>query len=325
MLRTISFDFDAFPWADEPVMVTMYMYLLCHAATKPCYYHETLIERGQIAVSTRKLAAALGISMQSVRTAIRKFSKLGYITKTANHKMTILTITWFDEMVSDESNGKGGQNEESQAPAPVKKNDKQEINPEQKKEEPVYVEEKQLPVSKTLDERKHDFGRSLVPFVGTSSGKYCKTMIRAFYDFWSASLDGKTMRCESDNFKGLSDELKAWDLQHSAKKGKFTPPTIQEVKEYIFEKGYSIDADTWWNFYNSKGWFVGKNKMSNWKSAIATWAKNQKEYGNNRGNYQQVQQGKQQRLDEAAAMVNRLLSEASEDMAKGTPDPYGYL
>ena len=29
----------------------------------------------------------------------------------------------------------------------------------------------------------------------------------------------------------------------------------------------------WWNFYNSKGWFVGKNKMKSWKSAIVTWLK----------------------------------------------------
>ena len=64
------------------------------------------------------------------------------------------------------------------------------------------------------------------------------------------------------------------------KKGKsvvFSPPDIQEVEKYLNEKKYiDIDAEQWWNFYNSKNWMIGKNKMQNWKSAIATWHKKDK-------------------------------------------------
>ena len=38
----------------------------------------------------------------------------------------------------------------------------------------------------------------------------------------------------------------------------FVPPTVEEVKAYIAEKGWQIDAEQWWNFYNSKGWKVGE-------------------------------------------------------------------
>ena len=56
------------------------------------------------------------------------------------------------------------------------------------------------------------------------------------------------------------------------KRSVFTPPTLEEVKDYVSEKGYSIDPVKFWNFYESKGWMVGKNKMKKWKAAVANWA-----------------------------------------------------
>lgn len=58
---------------------------------------------------------------------------------------------------------------------------------------------------------------------------------------------------------------------------RFSPPTIEEIKAYILEKGYTIDAERFFDFYESKGWFVGKNKMKDWKAAIRNWAKSEKE------------------------------------------------
>lgn len=52
----------------------------------------------------------------------------------------------------------------------------------------------------------------------------------------------------------------------------FKPPTIEEVKEYADSIGYrGLNAFRWWHFYDSKGWMIGKNKMSKWKSAVQTW------------------------------------------------------
>lgn len=69
----------------------------------------------------------------------------------------------------------------------------------------------------------------------------------------------------------------------SAKKEKepvkrFQKPTIEEVKTYIAEKGYDVDAERFWNFYEAKDWFIGKNKMKNWHAAVATWQKKETDY-----------------------------------------------
>ena len=58
---------------------------------------------------------------------------------------------------------------------------------------------------------------------------------------------------------------------------RFVPPTLEEVKNFIVEKGYSVDAESFIAFYQSKNWYVGKNKMKDWKAAILTWEKREKE------------------------------------------------
>jgi len=58
-----------------------------------------------------------------------------------------------------------------------------------------------------------------------------------------------------------------------SKSTRFAPPNIEEVIAYCKEKQNGVDAVKWWNFYDGKNWMVGKNKMTKWKSAIATWGK----------------------------------------------------
>ena len=61
-----------------------------------------------------------------------------------------------------------------------------------------------------------------------------------------------------------------------AKPRRFTPPTLQEVKSRISEMNYSIDAERFMNYYESNGWMVGRNKMKDWKSALANWSKDKR-------------------------------------------------
>jgi hypothetical protein len=55
------------------------------------------------------------------------------------------------------------------------------------------------------------------------------------------------------------------------RKGRFAPPSISEVSEYVKEKGYSIDPQQFVDFYAAKGWMVGSNKMKDWKASVRTW------------------------------------------------------
>lgn len=64
------------------------------------------------------------------------------------------------------------------------------------------------------------------------------------------------------------------------KSTRFVPPTLTEVQDYIQKNSYSVDASTFIDFYTSKGWMVGSNKMKDWKAAVRTWQRKQKSSGN---------------------------------------------
>lgn len=61
----------------------------------------------------------------------------------------------------------------------------------------------------------------------------------------------------------------------ATKRTAFVAPSLQEVSDYISEKGYAVDARQFVDFYESKGWMVGSNKMKDWRAAVRTWTRRQ--------------------------------------------------
>jgi hypothetical protein len=51
----------------------------------------------------------------------------------------------------------------------------------------------------------------------------------------------------------------------------FAPPTVEEVAAYCVSRQNKIDAVRFVDFYAAKGWYIGKNKMKDWKAAVRTW------------------------------------------------------
>lgn len=79
---------------------------------------------------------------------------------------------------------------------------------------------------------------------------------------------------EEIDFQMTQQTLK--ELPKAKPKKRFMPPTVGEVKAYNREKGYTFDAETFVNFYESKNWYVGKTKMVSWKACCTTWQKREK-------------------------------------------------
>ena len=52
---------------------------------------------------------------------------------------------------------------------------------------------------------------------------------------------------------------------------RFVKPSIEEIEQYCIERNNGINANAFYDFYESKNWYVGKNKMKDWKAAIRTW------------------------------------------------------
>lgn len=52
---------------------------------------------------------------------------------------------------------------------------------------------------------------------------------------------------------------------------RFVKPTLKEVQDYCESRKNGIDAGKFIDFYESKGWVVGKSPMKDWKAAVRTW------------------------------------------------------
>lgn len=72
---------------------------------------------------------------------------------------------------------------------------------------------------------------------------------------------------------------------------KFQKPTVEDIAAYCAERGNNINAEEFFNFYESKGWLIGKNPMKDWRAAVSTWEQRHKNeqqntYNNGTRNYQ---------------------------------------
>ena len=90
----------------------------------------------------------------------------------------------------------------------------------------------------------------------------------------------KQMRYESDSESDsdVSNETEKKEI-FKEKKGRFIKPSVEEVSAYCRERGNAVDPEEFFDFYESKGWRIGKEQMRDWKAAVRTWEKRNKQNG----------------------------------------------
>ncbi len=90
------------------------------------------------------------------------------------------------------------------------------------------------------------------------------------------------------------NENKDKDRNENEKRGgrsKFIKPTVEQVKAYCSEAGNKVDPNRFFDFYESKGWLVGKSPMKDWKAAVRNWERS--ENGGNNQKHKEIPKGMQ--------------------------------
>lgn len=72
----------------------------------------------------------------------------------------------------------------------------------------------------------------------------------------------------------MENENEIENIIENKKVVRFEKPTLLELKTYMTEIGMTDVSEKWFDYYESNGWLVGKNKMKNWKAAVRTWKNN---------------------------------------------------
>ena len=108
-------------------------------------------------------------------------------------------------------------------------------------------------------------------------------------------------KCYPTVIKNVKDNNTSIIKEKSKPKKKFQKPTHAQVAEYLKEKQQQLDIDYFIDYYESKDWMIGKNRMKNWKSAINNWLRNEKNYATNK-------QRKLTQAERTEIAVNELLN-----------------
>lgn len=90
----------------------------------------------------------------------------------------------------------------------------------------------------------------------------------------------------TDKIRLEEDKIRIDKEEKEKKKpaSRFVPPTVEEVRAYCLERKNNVDAERFVDYYESKGWIVGKTKMKDWKASVRTWERNDFGSNNNKQN-----------------------------------------
>lgn len=61
----------------------------------------------------------------------------------------------------------------------------------------------------------------------------------------------------------------------TTKRKRFEKPTLSEIEQYCIERNNNVNAEQFFDYYESNGWKVGKNSMKDWKAAVRTWERSE--------------------------------------------------
>lgn len=82
---------------------------------------------------------------------------------------------------------------------------------------------------------------------------------------------------EATNERPANDQRTTTNKNVKKERSIFIPPTLQELNSFCLENNLVLDSERFINFYDSKGWLVGKAKMKDWKATARNWSKPKQE------------------------------------------------
>ena len=97
--------------------------------------------------------------------------------------------------------------------------------------------------------------------------RYVESTIQFKADLNESSMQDGTKVQHTDN----NEYININNTLSNKGRTKFQKPSIEEIRSYCQERGNQVDPEKFFNFYESKGWLIGKSPMKDWKAAVRTW------------------------------------------------------
>lgn len=79
---------------------------------------------------------------------------------------------------------------------------------------------------------------------------------------------------ELEKDKEIEKEIDSSAKSTTTKRKRFEKPTLSQITQYCLERNNCVNAEQFYDYYESNGWKVGKNAMKDWKACVRTWERN---------------------------------------------------
>ena len=272
---------------DDDFMYRFFTTLIADANISEKEWQGIKVSRGQLVTSLKHLSFQFGKSVKRIRTALSKM-KGNELEIETNNRFTIITIVNYDsyQVAENESGTKLERNwneigHEKGTPRARQNDDITDsviYNYDDEKKD--VMNEKGTPRARqghakgtpraTTKEYKKERSKEESKEIHTNVCKEKKPY-----------ADAEIFSSEKDSGNNLAPVAQEEKSSARKERTQFVPPTLEEVKDYEAQKGYTFSAEKFWGYYESNGWRVGKNPMKSWHGACVTWQGKQNEENNN--------------------------------------------
>ncbi|MDU3930546.1 MAG: phage replisome organizer N-terminal domain-containing protein [Veillonella sp.] len=100
----------------------------------------------------------------------------------------------------------------------------------------------------------------------------------------------------------------------TTKRKRFEKPTLSQITQYCLERNNNVNAEQFYDYYESNGWKVGKNAMKDWKACVRTWERNEYRKPNSKKN------SKEDAINVVKELMNEYADEQSTTDSESTID-----
>lgn len=105
--------------------------------------------------------------------------------------------------------------------------------------------------------------KTLVAYINESASFSENATVKEFCELFNDNENDN----ENDNDNENEDSYHESSTNRTTNRKRFVPPTLEEVTAYVAERKSKVIPQVFIDFYASKNWMVGKNKMKDWKAA----------------------------------------------------------
>ena len=289
---------------DNDFMFKFFVTLLADASVYEKKWNGTTIKRGQILTSISHLSRQFNKTPRQIRTALDNMDG-EEIEITTTNRYTVISIKNYElyqDRCQTECQTECNENDKRNDKRNDKQNDKQRARQKDSLNNSYYDsceydETKENAKNVKRNDKRND-KRNVTKMSNEMSNEMSTTKEdkedkeeRIKKEIHTNVCKEKKLSADAEIFSSEKDsgnnaqlipEEKEKEKKVAPKReSRFVPPTLEEVKDYEAQKGYTFSAEKFWGYYESNGWRVGKNPMKNWHGACVTWQGKQNEENNN--------------------------------------------